>query len=93
MNVLVLNPGGNSLKVELISCSPGQQFAFRRQQAAEPDPGRHREKTILIRIAQGKKIEHTEPMQAKDYGEAAANFSPGWKRKTYQPLRTSTALE
>ncbi len=51
MNVLVMNPGGNSLKVELVSCSPVQQFAFRGQQVAEPDPGRHREKTILIRPA------------------------------------------
>ena len=28
MNVLVMNPGGNSLTVELISCSPAQQFGF-----------------------------------------------------------------
>ena len=27
MNVLVMNPGGNSLKVEVVSCSPTQQFA------------------------------------------------------------------
>jgi hypothetical protein len=28
MNVLVMNPGGNSLQVELVSCSLPQQFAL-----------------------------------------------------------------
>ena len=28
MNILVFNPGGNSLKAEIIRCQPGQQHAF-----------------------------------------------------------------
>jgi len=28
MNVLVMNPGGNALQVELVSCSLARQFAL-----------------------------------------------------------------
>jgi acetate kinase len=73
MNVLVMNPGGNSLKAEVISCSPTQTYAFE---------GKKRVSLILegigkdpcLSVMDGKKISSTEPMQAKDYGEAAANL-------------------
>jgi hypothetical protein len=32
MNILVLNPGGNSLKAELIRCDPRQSHAFEATQ-------------------------------------------------------------
>jgi acetate kinase len=73
MNVLVLNPGGNSLKAEVISCSPTQTQAFEGKKLASvilegigKDP--------CLSVMEGKKISHTEPMQAKDYREAAASL-------------------
>jgi len=73
MNVLVLNPGGNSLKVELIFCSPGQQFAFAGNKLLSLTLEGIGKKPSLS-VMKGKEVEHTEPMQAKDYGEAAANI-------------------
>ena len=73
MNVLVMNPGGNSLKVELISCSPSQKTA---------SAGRELSSVIVegigkspcLSVMQGKQTMHTEPFQARDYAEAAANI-------------------
>jgi acetate kinase len=73
MNVLVMNPGGNSLKVELVSCSPAQQFAFEGSKLLSvtvegigKDP--------RLSVLQGKEVIHSEAMEAKDYGAAAANI-------------------
>jgi acetate kinase len=73
MNVLVMNPGGNSLKVELVSCSPAQQFAFEGSKLvslAVEGIGKEPRLSVL----QGKKVTHSEEIKAKDYGEAAANI-------------------
>ena len=72
MNVLVMSPGGNSLKVEVVSCSPEQQFASQGRKLVSvilEGIG----KTPCLSVLQGKETAHTEPMQAKDYGEAAAS--------------------
>jgi acetate kinase len=72
MNVLVMNPGGNSLKVELVSCSPAQQFAFEGSKLlslAVEGIG----KDPRLSVSQGKKVIHSEAMEARDYGAAAAN--------------------
>ncbi|HXP11449.1 MAG TPA: hypothetical protein VN828_23290, partial [Acidobacteriaceae bacterium] len=73
MNVLVMNPGGNSLKAEVISCTPTQAFAFEGKKLASvilegigKDP--------CLSVMEGKKTSSTEPMPAKDYGEAAASI-------------------
>jgi acetate kinase len=73
MNVLVMNPGGNSLKVEVISCSPTQRFASDGRKLVSlilEGIG----KTPCLSVMQGKKATRTEPIQAKDYGEAAASL-------------------
>jgi acetate kinase len=73
MNVLVMNPGGNSLKAEVISCSPTQAFAFEGKKLVSvilEDIG----KEPCLSVMDGKKTSATEPMQAKDYGEAAASI-------------------
>jgi acetate kinase len=70
MNVLVMNPGGNSLKVEIVSCSPAQQFASegkKRISLILEGIG----KTPCLSILDGKNPSHTEPISAKDYSEAA----------------------
>ena len=74
MNVLVMNPGGNSLKVEVVSCAPEQQFASEGKKLASvilEGIG----KEPCLSVLQGKETIHTEPMQAKDFGEAATSIS------------------
>ena len=73
MNVLVMNPGGNSLKVEIVSCSPTQQFASQGKKLVSVIlEGIGKEPTLSV--LRGKETTHTEPMQAKDYGEAATSI-------------------
>jgi acetate kinase len=73
MNVLVMNPGGNSLKVEVVSCSPTQQFASQGKKLVSVIlEGIGKEPTFSV--LRGKETTHTEPMQAKDYGEAATSI-------------------
>ena len=73
MNVLVMNPGGNSLKVEVVSCSPTQQFASQGKKLVSVIlEGIGKEPTLSV--LRGKETTHTEPMQAKDYGEAATSI-------------------
>jgi acetate kinase len=73
MNVLVMNPGGNSLKVELISCSPGQQFAFEGSKLLSLTVEGIGKKPCLS-VSRGKEVTHSEEIEAKDYGAAAANI-------------------
>jgi acetate kinase len=73
MNVLVMNPGGNSLKVELIACSSAQQFASDGKKPVSvtlEGIG----KTPRLSVMEGKRVAHVEPIQAKDYGEAATSI-------------------
>ena len=73
MNVLVMNPGGNSLKVEVVSCSPTQQFASQGKKLVSvilEGVG----KGPTLSVLRGKETTHTEPMQANDYGEAATSI-------------------
>ena len=73
MNVLVMNPGGNSLKVEIVSCSPTQQFASQGKKLVSVIlEGIGKEPSLSV--LRGKETTHTEPMQAKDYGEAATSI-------------------
>jgi acetate kinase len=73
MNVLVMNPGGNSLKVEIVSCSPTQQFAFEGKKLVSLILEGIGKKPCLS-ILDGKHPSHTEPISAKDYGEAATSI-------------------
>jgi acetate kinase len=80
MNVLVLNPGGNSLKAEIVSCSPTQAFAFEGKKIVSvilEGIG----KEPCLSVMEGKRISHSEPMQARDYGEAAASLFSWLKQK------------
>jgi hypothetical protein len=68
MNVLAMNPGGNSLKVEVVSCAPNQQFAFEgKKQVSLILEGIG--KTPCLSLLEGKNPAHTEPVQAKHYAE------------------------
>jgi acetate kinase len=80
MNVLVMNPGGNSLKAEVVSCSSTQEHAFEGRKLVSlilegigKDP--------CLSVMEGKKVASTEPMQAKDYGQAATSLFSWLKEK------------
>jgi acetate kinase len=80
MNVLVMNPGGNSLKAEVVSCSSTQEHAFEGRKLVSlilegigKDP--------CLSVMEGKKVSSTEPMQAKDYGQAATSLFSWLKEK------------
>jgi acetate kinase len=73
VNVLVMNPGGNSLKVEVVSCSLTQQFASDGTKLASVILEGIGKKPCLS-VLQGKQVTRTEDIQAKDYGEAAASI-------------------
>jgi acetate kinase len=85
MNVLVMNPGGNSLKVEIVSCSPTQQLA---------SDGKKLVSLILegigkapcLSVLDGKSPSHTEPISAKDYGEAATSIFRWLENEKHTPL-------
>jgi acetate kinase len=85
MNVLVMNPGGNSLKVEIVSCSPTQQLASVGKKLVSlilEGIG----KTPYLSVLDGKNPSHTEPISAKDYGEAAAKIFRWLENKKHIPL-------
>jgi acetate kinase len=73
MNVLVINPGGNSLKAEVVSCDPAEKSA---------SDARYLKSVIVEGIGKegklseynGKAIAHSQPIEAPDYGTAAANI-------------------
>ncbi len=87
MNVLVMNPGGNSLKVELISCLPEQQFAFEGRKLLSLTVEGIGKKPGLS-VLQGKEVTHSEEIEARDYGERRQIFFPGWRTRS-----TSAALK
>ena len=73
MDVLVFNPGSNSLKAGIVRCSAGQPSASAGTKLVElivegigKDP--------RLSLYRGKSIEHVEPLQARDFGEAAAGI-------------------
>lgn len=72
MNVLVINPGGNSLKAEVVSCGSDEKSAS----------DAHYLKSVIVegigkegRLSEynGKAIASSEPIEAPDYGAAASN--------------------
>ena len=72
MNLLVLNPGSNSLKVGMVRCSAGQQSASEGTKIIELIvEGIGRE--AKLSVYSGKKAARSEPIAAHDFEEAAAN--------------------
>lgn len=78
MELLVLNPGGNSLKAEVVHCRQGQRHAFeaeKRLSVIIEGIGKSPELAVM----RGKKKTTHEPIAAADYGEATAGFVRWWK--------------
>jgi len=75
LNVLVLNPGGNSLKVQIVVCDPAQTHAYQGEKlAAVGVEGIGKDAKFLI--YEGRKVVHSEPIEARDYGQALDNMIP-----------------
>lgn len=76
MDVLVFNPGSNSLKAGIVRCPAAQVSASAGTKLVEvivegigKDP--------RLSVYRGKSIAHSEPLQARDFSEAAASIL-GW---------------
>lgn len=73
MNILVFNPGSNSLKAGIVYCNTAARSASENTRLIEiivegigKDP--------KLSVYQGKEIAHSEPIPAKDFEEAAASI-------------------
>jgi acetate kinase len=73
MDLLVFNPGGNSLKIELVRCDPSQRHAFEgRKLLSVSIEGIG--KTAQLSRFEGKKAVHSEPIVASNFADAAECF-------------------
>jgi acetate kinase len=73
MNILVFNPGGNSLKVEKVRCEPGQRYAFEGSKQLSVSIEGIGKAAKLSQFA-GKKQIAREPIEARDFAQAAESF-------------------
>src|SRR5215813_6890702 len=76
MYILVLNPGGNSLKVELINCRSEQRYAFEGAKLLNISIEGIGGEAKLSEFV-GKRVVHTNPVEASDY-KAATQNSLAW---------------
>ena len=73
MNVLVFNPGGNSLKAGIVSCEPQEQSASDAAKAIEvivEGIG----KQATLGVYHGKAIAHSEPIDAGSFEQATESI-------------------
>jgi acetate kinase len=76
MYVLVFNPGGNSLKAEIVQVEPGQTHAYEGKYLASVSIEGIGKQPELLRY-QGKEVVAREPIDAADY-KAAAQALLNW---------------
>lgn len=89
MNILVFNPGSNSLKAGIVACQPGQRAASAGIKLVEiivEGIG----KQAKLSVYDGKTLTESQSLEAPDFNYAAANIldwlekrgqhsTPGWK--------------
>lgn len=73
MLVLVLNPGGNSLKAELVECDAGQPHAYDGRKLLSVSIEGIGKEAKLSQF-NGKKVVATEPIEARDYEDATKSL-------------------
>jgi acetate kinase len=73
MNILVLNPGGNSLKIELIRCDPKQRHAFKGTKLLSVTIEGIEKKPALSQY-EHKKLVSSDPIAADNYAQAPESF-------------------
>lgn len=69
MNILILNPGGNSLKAEIVVCQPHQQHAFDGTKLISVIIEGIGKEPMLSKY-HGRKTVSSELIAARDYGQA-----------------------
>ena len=69
MNILVINPGGNSLKAEIVSCRKTQRYALEGKSLLSVGIEGIGKDARISRYER-KKVVHSEAIQAADYGDA-----------------------
>lgn len=74
MNILVLNPGGNSLKIELVSCGPEQHYAFEVSKLISVSIEGIGKRPRPSRLERKQSV-YSESIQAEDYASATESFS------------------
>jgi acetate kinase len=82
MNILTLNPGGNSLKADFVVCHAEQHYAFegqRRFSVSIEDIG----KTPQLSIMQDKKKVWSEPADAESYSQAIDSLFKWWEARSH----------
>ncbi|HLY43223.1 MAG TPA: acetate/propionate family kinase [Terracidiphilus sp.] len=80
MEILVFNPGSNSLKAGIVMCRPEQRSASAGEKLVEVI-AEGIGKDGKLSVYRGKSIEHSEPLAAHDFKEAAAGIL-GWLAKS-----------
>jgi len=78
MHILVFNPGGNSLKAEIVECDPHQRYAFEGAERVSVSVEGIGKTSRFLRY-NGKSVINTEPIQADSY-EAVAVFDSAFHR-------------
>jgi len=73
MNILVLNPGGNSLKIDAIACGQDQSYAFEATKLLSVNIEGIGKEPKLSRLEEKKSV-HSEPIEAEDYTSATESF-------------------
>jgi hypothetical protein len=73
MNILVLYPGGNSLKIDSVVCEPNQRSAFEANKLLSVIIEGIGKDPTLSQL-EGKKRVHSESIEAADYANATENF-------------------
>lgn len=73
MNILVFNPGGNSLKIEVIACGLDQRYAFEAGKLISVSIEGIGKEPKLSRL-EGKKSIQSESIEAEDYASATERF-------------------
>jgi acetate kinase len=82
MNILALNPGGNSLKADFVVCHAEQHYAFegqRRFSVSIEDIS----KTPQLSIMQDKKKVWSEPTDAESYSQAIDSLFKWWEARSH----------
>ena len=88
MKILSLNPGGNSLKAEIVECHVGQRYAFEgRALLSVSIEGIG--KASEISLLDNKKKIATEPISAASYEEGTASLFRWWESRTDLPQKSA----
>lgn len=92
MNVLVFNPGSNSLKVAVVRCDPNEHSASEAAKFVEVIvEGIGKEPKLSL--YQGKKLATTEPIEAKNFEQGAERTIQWLERKAESCESTWTVKE